>query len=82
MILSESFSKYYRDFRITFHKVINSIPISDNEEETLSYFRERFEISDNLSKLLYNMKVSNELEGPALRVLGARHGKTELKNWI
>ncbi|MFZ4201874.1 BREX system ATP-binding domain-containing protein [Lysinibacillus sp. NPDC056220] len=79
MIMSEIFSKYYRDFRITFNNIINTIPFSNDDEETLSYFRETLDISDNLSKVLFSMKSSNDLEGPALRVLGSRHGKTELK---
>ncbi|MEC1180492.1 hypothetical protein P9B03_18670 [Metasolibacillus meyeri] len=79
MILSETFSKYYKDFKITFHNIVNSIPSGMNKEEALSCFREKLGISDTLSNLLYNMQTSIEFEGPALRVLSSINGKTELK---
>lgn len=79
MILSEIFSKYYRDFKITFHHIVNSIPSSMEKEEMLSCFREKLGVSDTLSNLFYSMRTLSDSEGPALRVLGSRNGKTELK---
>jgi hypothetical protein len=82
MILSELFSQYYLDFKYGLHNIINKFPYNnkpDSEEDILSYYRREFFISDQLSQVLYKMKTQINLEGPILRILGASHGKTELK---
>ncbi|MEX3748287.1 MULTISPECIES: BREX system ATP-binding domain-containing protein [Lysinibacillus] len=80
MIVSKLFQQYYVDFNSALSDLVKDFSgdISGDSDRDLGTLSTKYGISNELSKLLYEIQQETKKKNAAIRIVGASHGRTEI----